>query len=101
MADVDKTEAIGAALDMLAEEIGVEVSESRKAALTSYLDRNLVPEGVARPRRQKVPKETVQAIRKEYAEAVERGEGSLSTLANKYGVHVSTVQRYVKGTIRA
>jgi response regulator of citrate/malate metabolism len=98
MTTIDKTETLNAAVDLLAESFGVELSEGKRKSIAEYLDRNIT--GTIKPRL-RVPKETVEAIRAEYAAMQATGKTSMTTLAKKYGVSLSTVQRYVDGTLRA
>lgn len=99
---VDKQQAIRDTLGMLTEELGITLGDSEAKKIEQYLSEKLVPEGTEKPpaKRTRVPKETVRAIRDEYETMVAEGRGSMTTLAKKYGVNVSTVQRYVSGTLR-
>lgn len=96
----DRTDTISTTLDLLSDELGVKLPDAKRKALADYLDRHIVPEGTQR-KRTVVPKETVETIRAEYAAMQAEGKTSMTQLANRYGVSVSTVQRYVAGTLRA
>lgn len=96
----NRAEAIEGALELLTDELEVELSAAKKRAIADYLNRNIVPEGAAKPARTRVPKETVETIRAEYAAMQAAGRTSMTKLAAEHGLSVSTVQRYVAGTLR-